>query len=72
MTFGASISKKDTTNGNMALHWACTSGNYVVVKLLVDAGADPLVPNAKVFIFNLVSLTANIRIYAALLIAWYL
>lgn len=47
LTFGASISKKDTTNGNMPLHWACSSGNYAVVRILVDAGADPLAPNAK-------------------------
>lgn len=55
LTFGASVSKKDTANGNMALHWACTSGNYAVVRILADAGADPMAPNAKVCIFTLVS-----------------
>ncbi|XP_059142261.1 palmitoyltransferase ZDHHC17-like [Physella acuta] len=40
LTFGASLSKVDKVNGNTALHWACVSGNHVVIKLLLSKGAD--------------------------------
>lgn len=48
LTFGASLSKVDKVNGNSALHWACVSGNHVVIKLLLNKGADINALNLKV------------------------
>jgi palmitoyltransferase len=47
LTFGASVNMRDYVNGNTPLHWACTSGNHAVTKLLLDAGADLTTLNAR-------------------------
>lgn len=71
LTFGASINKKDIANGNTPLHWACTSGNYAVVRLLVDAGADLMSQNNKVLCpyllsFSFFHLVLNFKIFSEL------
>lgn len=43
--FSSSLSHKATFRGFTALHYAVLADNYDVVKLLLDAGADPLVEN---------------------------
>ena len=48
LLFGASVNARDHINGNTALHWACTAGNHVVIKHLLDAGSDITAHNAKV------------------------
>ncbi|CAL1530419.1 unnamed protein product [Lymnaea stagnalis] len=40
LTFGATLNKVDKLHGNTALHWACASGNHVVIRLLLNKGAD--------------------------------
>jgi palmitoyltransferase len=40
LTFDARVNLKDSVHGNSALHWAASSGNHAVVKLLMDHGAD--------------------------------
>jgi len=51
LTFGAKVNARDKVNGNTALHWACTSGNHAVTKLLLDAGADMSLMNARVSVY---------------------
>ena len=48
MTFDANIRLKDKFHGNTALHWACSSGNHVAVKLLLNAGSGLDIKNDKV------------------------
>ena len=48
LTFDANVRLKDKFHGNTALHWACTSGNHVAVKLLLDAGSSLDIKNDKV------------------------
>ena len=48
ITFGASITKADRVHQSTALHWACMSGNHLVVKMLLDAGASTETPNGRV------------------------
>jgi len=48
LTFGANVNARDRVNGNTALHWACTSANHAVTKLLLDAGTDLTLLNAHV------------------------
>lgn len=48
LTFDANVNLKDKFHGNTALHWACSSGNHVAVKLLIDAGSSLEVKNDKV------------------------
>ncbi|RUS80345.1 hypothetical protein EGW08_011884 [Elysia chlorotica] len=40
LTFGASVNKQDKLNGNTSLHWACLSGNHIVIKLMLSKGGD--------------------------------
>ncbi|BFZ04808.1 hypothetical protein BsWGS_07847 [Bradybaena similaris] len=47
LTFGATVNKKDKLNGNTALHWACISGNHIVIKQLLNKGADIQAVNKK-------------------------
>jgi ankyrin repeat protein len=48
LTFGAAVNKSDKFQQNTPLHWACTTGNNVVAKLLLDKGAELDALNAKV------------------------
>lgn len=43
--FSNSLSQKATFRGFTALHYAVLADNCDVVKLLLDAGADPLIEN---------------------------
>jgi ankyrin repeat protein len=52
LTFGASINKTDKVQGNSARHWACQTGNHVCIKLLLEAGADLNLLNAKVLVIH--------------------
>lgn len=62
LTFGAKVNARDKVNGNTALHWACTSGNHAVTKLLLDAGADMSLMNARVSIYiNYIAHRRNIK-----------
>ncbi|KAH9503351.1 Palmitoyltransferase zdhhc17 [Bulinus truncatus] len=47
LTFGASLTKKDKVCGQTALHWACASGNHLVIKMLLNKGANIHELNAK-------------------------
>ncbi|XP_060566035.1 palmitoyltransferase ZDHHC17-like [Ruditapes philippinarum] len=47
LTFGAAVNKSDKFQQNTPLHWACTTGNNVVAKLLLDKGAELDALNAK-------------------------
>lgn len=47
LTFGASLNITDKYKKNSPLHWACQYGNHVVIKLLVEAGANLEAINAK-------------------------
>ncbi|KAK3583275.1 hypothetical protein CHS0354_011162 [Potamilus streckersoni] len=40
LTFGANVNKRDKISGNTPLHWACQTGNTVVIKMLIEAGAN--------------------------------
>ena len=48
LTFGASVNKADKFHNNSALHWACSTGNNIAVRLLLDAGGDLNKLNGKV------------------------
>lgn len=52
ITFDARVNLVDRVHGNSALHWAATSGNHVVVKLLMDKGADLEMTNSRVRLFK--------------------
>ncbi|CAI9743377.1 palmitoyltransferase ZDHHC17-like isoform X1 [Octopus vulgaris] len=47
LTFGASVNYADRCKKNSPLHWACQYGNQVVIKILVEAGANTEALNAK-------------------------
>ncbi|KAL4225414.1 Palmitoyltransferase zdhhc13 [Mactra antiquata] len=47
LTFGAKVNTSDKYQQNTPLHWACVTGNNVVAKLLLDAGANLDAINAK-------------------------
>ncbi|PVD34087.1 hypothetical protein C0Q70_05350 [Pomacea canaliculata] len=47
LTFGASLNKVDKFHGNTALHWACQTGNHIVIHMLLESGADLNIINAK-------------------------
>ncbi|XP_005106609.1 palmitoyltransferase ZDHHC17 [Aplysia californica] len=47
LTFGATLNKADKLHGNTALHWACSVGNHIVIKMLLNKGADMYVVNHK-------------------------
>ncbi|XP_033751574.1 palmitoyltransferase ZDHHC17-like [Pecten maximus] len=47
LTFGASLDKTDKIQGNSPLHFACQSANTVVIKTLINAGANLDALNAK-------------------------
>ncbi|XP_055899718.1 palmitoyltransferase ZDHHC17-like isoform X1 [Biomphalaria glabrata] len=47
LTFGASLTKKDKAFGQTALHWACASGNHLVIKMLLNKGANIHEQNLK-------------------------
>ena len=42
----------DKFHKNTALHWAALSGNHIVVKMLIEAGADLNAKNDKVSNLN--------------------
>ena len=48
LTFQAKVGITDDLMGNTALHLAAGAGNNVVVKLLIEAGADIELKNRKV------------------------
>ncbi|WAR03499.1 ZDH17-like protein [Mya arenaria] len=47
LTFGASVNKRDRVNENTPLHWSNLTGNNVVGKMLLKAGADLDAINSK-------------------------
>ncbi|XP_070568248.1 palmitoyltransferase ZDHHC17-like isoform X1 [Ptychodera flava] len=47
LTMGASINLQDRVHQNTALHWAVMSGNSCVFQVLLNAGSDSYVENAK-------------------------
>ncbi|OXB74372.1 UNVERIFIED_CONTAM: hypothetical protein H355_002437 [Colinus virginianus] len=47
LKFNPSLNAADTVQKNTALHWAVTSGNVSAVELLLEAGANMDVKNAK-------------------------
>jgi hypothetical protein len=44
---GADVNIKDKSRGWTALHWASESANGEIVRLLIESGADPYIPNKK-------------------------
>ncbi|KAL5007397.1 hypothetical protein ScPMuIL_016203 [Solemya velum] len=47
MTFGATVNTGDRLTGNYPLHWACLTGNNIVIKMLLEHGANMDVNNNK-------------------------
>ncbi|XP_071100123.1 palmitoyltransferase ZDHHC17-like isoform X2 [Haliotis cracherodii] len=47
LTFGASVNKADKYQGNTPIHWASQTGNHLIIKMLLNAGADLNIENAK-------------------------
>lgn len=49
LTFGANVNTTDKVKGNTPLHWACLSGNHIIIKVLLGRGADIYAVNLKVW-----------------------
>ncbi|XP_041366401.1 palmitoyltransferase ZDHHC17-like [Gigantopelta aegis] len=47
LTFGAIVNKADKFQGNTPLHWACLTGNHVVINILLKRGASIDAENTK-------------------------
>ena len=48
LTFNASVTLKQQSTGNTALHWGCASGNHMVIGVLLEAGANTETQNGNV------------------------
>jgi len=47
LELGADVNRIDEVTGNTPLHWAADLGNYRMMKLFLESGANPNLPNKK-------------------------
>lgn len=47
LELGADVNRIDEVTGNTPLRWAADLGNYRMMKLFLESGANPNLPNKK-------------------------